>query len=122
MTNDGRNEGFAPIPAARRWWNRYCHPRDGDPAVRARLRRCQSSTDAMTIPAAMELAKWLGVLQAGWENNPQWERALGLACVLAHVKEDIRERPMQIAGWKRFPDSRRESDGGHAPAGRGSRW
>lgn len=89
------------------WWTQYCHPLDGDPAVRARLRRCRSATDALGVPAAIDLARRTGAVAAGREAV-----ALDLARVLAHVTANTGEPPMRAAGWKRFPGDRKESDAG----------
>ncbi len=96
------------------WWKRYCHPTHGDPGIRARLRRCRSSTDTLSIAAAVGLAR-----QLTWSRMPDAENdwrliaALNLARVLAHVTDpDVTRRPMRAAGWQSFPGDRRESDAG----------
>lgn len=97
------------------WWQRHCDPanRHTDPATRARLRRARSHLDVLRITAAIELARRLGVVNKG-RSAPTWlmHAALGLACVLAHVKAHDHRHPMEAAGWKRFPGDRKESDAG----------
>ncbi len=96
------------------WWKRYCHPVDGDPASRARLRRCRSATDAVGIPAAISLARSMGAL-SGTQTDDDYRvtSALDLARVLSNVTQHVEtKRPMQAAGWKTFPGDRRESDAG----------
>jgi CRISPR system Cascade subunit CasB len=96
------------------WWTDHCHPVEGDPATRARLRRCRSTTDALSVPAAMSLARRLG-LPRDVDQADDWRVVSGLALarVLAHVDEhDASRRAMQAAGWKSFPGDRRESDAG----------
>lgn len=97
---------------AREWWARYCGARDADPGVRARLRRCRTPVEALSVRPAIVLARQLGVPQALPERE-EWRliRALNLARVLAHVTNDDRSRtPMQAAGWRSFPGERKESD------------
>lgn len=96
------------------WWQRHCHPVEGDAATRARLRRCRSATDAVGIPAAIYLARSLGALsETRTEDDYQVTAAINLARVLAHVTQHIEtQRPMQTAGWRSFPGERRESEAG----------
>lgn len=89
-------EPVRQFDAVHRWWKQYCHPRDGDAAARARLRRCRSRAEAMAEPAAIDLAVRMGVTP-----DQPWRlgAALDLARVLAHVKQDDLERsPMSAAG------------------------
>lgn len=99
---------------SREWWKDYFGPPDGDAAARAKLRRCHSAADAARVDAAIDLTRRLGA--ARFESPRECARAeavLNLARVLAHVRaDDPRQRPMQAAGWKKFPGSRRESDAG----------
>ena len=96
------------------WWQRYCHPVEGDSATRARLRRCRSATDAVSVPAAVHLARMIGGLsQTQADDDHRVIAALDLSRVLAHVTQHVEtQRPMQTAGWKSFPGERRESDAG----------
>lgn len=93
---------------ARDWWSRYCEGERRDAASVARLRRCRSNVDALTIPAAVVLAVRLGMAQDS--DSARLEQALGLARLLAHVKADAEERVMRAAGWKTFPGDRSEAD------------
>lgn len=94
---------------ARDWWSYTCDPQRGDSAGRARLKRCRSATEALTVPAAVGLARRLGAIR---EPLDEWglERALGLARVLAHVTSDTTVTAMRAAGWGSFPGERREAD------------
>lgn len=95
---------------AREWWAWMCDPTRGDPGARARLKRCRSALDALTIPAAVSLARRLG---ATAEAAGPWrlEAALGLARVLAHVDQDGAEPIMRVAGWKTLPGDDRKGEG-----------
>jgi len=95
---------------AREWWSRLCDPQKGDAGARARLKRCRSAMDALTIPAAVTLARRLG---ATGEAAGPWrlEAALGLARVLAHVDQGGAEPIMRVAGWKAFPGDDRKGEG-----------
>ncbi|HEX6536949.1 MAG TPA: type I-E CRISPR-associated protein Cse2/CasB [Gemmatimonadaceae bacterium] len=96
------------------WWTRHCHPRDGDPATRAKLRRCRSAVEALSVPAAVALARVLigqGVLPG--VDDWRWSAGLDLARVLAHVAEhDPARSVMRSAGWRTFPGDRKESEAG----------
>lgn len=96
------------------WWKRHCDPLDGDRGTRARLRRCRSTVEALGVPAAIDLARRLGVPRdAPRDDDWRWSVGLDLARVLAHVAaHDPSQRPMRSAGWKKFPGDRRESDAG----------
>lgn len=109
-------ESNSPVPPGARasqWWRDNCQqasPHDKpnrrmyDPAIRARLRRCRSNTDAAMIPAAVALAVRLGALREHTRpNEPNIEAALGLARVLAFVTDDTDKPPMRAAGWQQFP-------------------
>jgi CRISPR type I-E-associated protein CasB/Cse2 len=92
---------------SRAWWQEYCHPERGDPAARAQLRRCRSTRDAIMIPAALSLVRRLGAGTSS-ATDERVSRALDLARVLAHVRDDVQERlPMRALGWPRFPGSER---------------
>jgi CRISPR system Cascade subunit CasB len=95
------------------WWRKHCHPVNGDPGTRARLRRARSVVDALQINAAVELARRLGAVPKD-HPAPDWKiyAALDLGRVLAHVKEDDARHPMAAAGWQSFPGDRKESDAG----------
>lgn len=98
--------------AALAWWKRYCDPAgDGDPETRARLRRCRSAVDALSIRPAIRLAHRIGIPR----DVDDWRLTAGLdlARVLAHVTiHDPALPPMRAAGWKTFPGDRRESEAG----------
>ncbi len=94
--------------AVERWWDQYCGPKAADRGVRARLRRCRSTREAISVQAAATLGVRLGAIRD--ELTAEGERALDLARVLAHVTEDDARRPMQAAGWKVFPGERAESE------------
>lgn len=99
---------------ARAWWRTHCHPRDGDPGTRARLRRCRNPQEALLVPPAVALARRLS------RRGPNYDRdfavALDLARVLAHVTNDVDRHPMRDAGWPSFPGDRREGDAESRPA------
>jgi CRISPR system Cascade subunit CasB len=98
------------------WWQRYCDPNDRinrDPSVRARLRRCRAPVDVLAITPAVALARQVGAMSATSKGDDQrLLAALSLGRVLAHIDRHTNMRPMQVAGWKRFPNDRRESDAG----------
>lgn len=96
------------------WWKRHCDPVDGDPGTRARLRRCRSAVEALGVPAAVSLARQLGMgRDAARDDDWHVLAGLNLARVLAHVTEhDAHQRPMRAAGWKSFPGDRKESEAG----------
>lgn len=97
---------------AMRWWRRLIDPENGDRGSLAELRRARSPLEAMSIRAAIDLARRLGTTH-GSAHADRTRDVLDLARVLAHVKEhDPSQRPMQSAGWKRFAGDRRESDAG----------
>ena len=101
---------------AREWWRTICHPRSGDPAARARLRRCRATNDVLSIPAGLLLARMMGEMpRDGDRVSPRFARALDLARVLAHVTEDSATHPMRGVGWPVFPGSRREGDTERGP-------
>lgn len=88
------------------WWTTNCQSPSRGPATRAQLRRCRSSTEAAAIPAALALVRRLGALRPDAHPfDPYLDTALGLARVLAHVRNNVAEKPMRAAGWKSFPRS-----------------
>lgn len=93
------------------WWTQYIdqnsrNTRNWDPAVRARLRRCHTWSDAMSIAEAHELARRVGVSPT---TSPQSVvHVFNTARVLAHVKVHRRETMMERAGAP--PDGKRLSD------------
>ena len=97
-----------PGTMASGWWKRYCAPDTGDPATRARLKRCGSFTEALGVPAAILLARQLGALKD--VGDRRLESALGLARVLANISADDIRPPMRAAGWPSFPGDKREAD------------
>jgi len=94
---------------AREWWLRVCAPDRGDPASRARLKRCRSFVDVLTIPAAVSLARRLGATQEPRDER-RLETALGLARVLAHVTVNTQISAIRAAGWTEFPGEQAEAD------------
>lgn len=89
-------------PREVRWWRRYVGPESTYPGVRAQLRRCRSSQDALGVPAAVLLATMLGGLKSAGDGR--LGRALDLARVLSHVRlHESATRPMRSAGYDRFP-------------------
>jgi CRISPR system Cascade subunit CasB len=86
---------------------------DGDRGLRARLRRCTTPLDALSVPAAIGLARRLGrVPDSGapvWKQRA-FERALGLAIVLAHVRAESDRFLMHALGWGVFPYDKKEAD------------
>jgi CRISPR system Cascade subunit CasB len=93
------------------WWKSVCDPQSGDPAARARLRRCRSTADVISIPAGVRLPRMLGVLpRVGKDLDARFARGLDLARVLAHVSANSAAHPMRGVGWPAFPGSRREGD------------
>ncbi len=114
MTEAAKEKAYlSPGQRALEWWRDTCQPtaaadenssRRRDPAIRARLRRCDSNTEAAAIPAAILLARRLQSLRNDVRGrDTDINAALGLARVLSFVTEDARERPMKAAGWKHFP-------------------
>jgi len=94
---------------ARTWWRQVCAPDLGDAAARARLRRCRSTNDVLSIPAGVRLARMLRALPGDDARvDDRFARALDLARVLAHVTRDSNLPPMREVGWPTFPGSRRE--------------
>jgi CRISPR system Cascade subunit CasB len=91
------------------WWSKLRHPERGDPGTLARLRRARTHLELIRIPAAVDLARRLGVLST---RDSRLIPALELARVLAHAKEHDNRHPMEAAGWKRFPGSRKASEAG----------
>ena len=89
-----------------RWWHGLVDPEHGDRGALARLRRCQGPTDALVVPQALTLVRRLGL------DGERRLDALGLAIVLAHVRESDGLPLMRAAGWQSFPGDRRESEVG----------
>ena len=101
---------------ARSWWNQYCSPEKGDPGVRARLRRCRSTSEALAVGEAVELARRLGdVADRTPKGEYRFEADVDLARVLSHVRTDSREHPMRAAGWPHFPSEGSQGDGENRP-------
>jgi CRISPR system Cascade subunit CasB len=84
------------------WWYQYIdqNPRkdrpNGDPAVRASLRRCHTWSDAMSVAAAHDLARRVGADPA--ESEYRVIQVFSVARVLAHVTAHRAERLMDRAG------------------------
>lgn len=93
------------------WWSRLAHPASGDRASLARLRRARTPLEALSVRAAVELARRVGAAKS---HTPDWRMraALDLARVLAHVEAHDPRHPMQAAGWKKFAGTRRETEAG----------
>ncbi|MGH8227732.1 MAG: type I-E CRISPR-associated protein Cse2/CasB [Steroidobacteraceae bacterium] len=86
---------------------------EGDRGVRAQLRRCGTPLDAVTVPAAISLARRLGRVPE--RGAPPWkqkgfERALSLAIVLAHVRVNTSTNLLRTLGWGQFPHDKKETD------------
>lgn len=98
------------------WWRSVCGPASSDPAARARLKRCRTTNDVLSIPAAVRLAVMLGALPSQGDHvDERFGRALDLARVLAHVTAETDAHPMREVGWPTFPGTRRESDMDYKP-------
>lgn len=84
------------------WWFQYIdqNPRagrpNGDPAVRATLRRCRTWSDAMGVAAAHDLARRLGADPT--ESEYRVIQVFSVARVLSHVSAHRAERLMDRAG------------------------
>lgn len=79
------------------WW-RHLQPdpdpdrkRPGDRAALARLRRCTTAAEAAVEPAALDLARRVGVRNG---SDSRLENALLAAIVLAHVRSNDDGRPV----------------------------
>lgn len=95
------------------WWRRHCEPLGGDAATRAKLRRCRSALDALTVPAAVSLVRQLGAHSSkAQDNDRRLIAALGLARVLSHVTQHVPDTAMRVVGWRSFPEGRKEGDAG----------
>jgi len=112
IQQEERQRNKPPGVRAYEWWLDNCAPSTErgnsftkhDPAIRARLRRCRSNTDAATIPAAVSLAVRLQALRKDSDPaDPRLDTVLGLARVLAFVTENTPKGPMRAAGWQQFP-------------------
>lgn len=94
------------------WWRVTISDVEGDRGVRAQLCRCATPLDALGVPAVIGLARRLGrIPEAGapaWKQRG-FERALGLAIVLAHVRADSRTPLMRALGWSQFPYDTKEA-------------
>lgn len=122
MTQQAEPRRSSRGQTAYEWWRDNCKqpstdedgpPRKYDPAIRAKLRRCHSNTEAASIRAVVVLAERLQALRKDPRPfDPAIDAALGLARVLAYVVQDIPEAPMRAAGWKRFPgaDAKSQED------------
>jgi CRISPR type I-E-associated protein CasB/Cse2 len=103
----------SPETRARDWWRTSVSDAEGDRGVRAELRRAHSPLDAVSIPAALALARRLGrIPEPGaqpWKQRG-FERALGLAVVLSFVRTDTPMPLLRSLGWAQFPYDKRESD------------
>jgi CRISPR type I-E-associated protein CasB/Cse2 len=98
---------------AREWWRVTVSDAAGDRGIRAQLRRARTPLDAVSIPAAIGLARRLGSVAT--PDAPPWkqqafERALGLAIVLAHVTADSETSLLRVLGWGQFPYDKAEAE------------
>lgn len=114
MTQQKSEKQATPLGVrAYQWWRENCQQdfgddesarRSYDPAIRAKLRRCRSNTDAAMIPAAIALAVRLQALRKDvLASDPDVDAVLGLARVLSFVTENNAKGPMRAAGWQQFP-------------------
>lgn len=97
------------------WWRVMISDAEGDRGVRAQLRHCATPLDALGVPAAIGLARRLGRIPDA--DAPVWkqrafERALGLAIMLAHVRAESGMPLMRALGWGVFPFDKKEADAG----------
>jgi len=100
-----KDEDIAGI--ARSWWKTFMEPETGEArATRARLRRTHGWQQAMLEPAAIVLARRLGVT----EHERRLRMALGLASVLAHVKENTPRPLMRELGFTTTPTDKSKGD------------
>jgi CRISPR type I-E-associated protein CasB/Cse2 len=109
------SEEKRPEQRALDWWNQTISDENGDRSVRANLRRCKTVRDALDVPAALGLAKRLGVIPQ--ENAPEWKqngfnRSLALAIILAHVRSNTDQKLLNAVGWQQFPFNTKENDAG----------
>jgi CRISPR type I-E-associated protein CasB/Cse2 len=105
----------SPEQRARAWWRTMISDADGDRGARAQLRRCVTARDALGVPAAIGLAKRLGCLpdaEAPLWKQRDFERALGLAIVLAQVRREPENGRslMRQLGWGQFPYAKKDTD------------
>jgi CRISPR system Cascade subunit CasB len=95
--------------AALKWWAPLADRQHGDRAALAQLRRCEQAIDALAVPSAIALARTLVQSRLG----EKFVDALGLAVLLAHVKEhDPQRSVMRAAGWPSFPRDRKNQSSG----------
>lgn len=106
MSEEKSPDKKTPAHIALGWWAPLADRESGDRATMARLRRCQGTLEAMTIPATLTLARRL----KPW--RVPLEEAAGLARLLAHVRENDKTPLMRAAGWKTFPGDRKETEAG----------
>lgn len=84
-----------PGGTALRWWYDLTDPHRGNKSDVARLRRATSTVDALTVPAAMDLA-----VRLGRTHQPS---VIDLARVLAQVDRHTKLNPYREIGWPSFP-------------------
>lgn len=84
------------------WWRYLTDPKTEDRASLAKLRRCENAVDAASTLEAIRLARALGCSVG---DSRDADKALELAILLAHVRENEADRPMRAVGWKGFPGS-----------------
>lgn len=92
---------------ARSWWKAFIEPdRSIARASRARLRRARTWQEAVLEPPAVVLAARLG----GTNDERILPAVLGLAHVLAHVKNDSSRSLMRELGYKSMPTEKDKGD------------
>lgn len=92
---------------ARSWWKACIEPDHSSArAMRARLRRACNWQEAMLEPAAIILAKRLGVV----DDDRLLPVILELATVLAHVRKDSPHPLMRELGYKSTPTEKNKGD------------
>lgn len=108
ITEPSIERAVATLPPVVQWYTEL----QENSGARARLRRCRSTIEALGEPAAVGLARRLGVLgERSRHDDHAVGAALDVARVLAHVTEHAgQQRVMQAAGWKQFPGDKKESD------------
>jgi CRISPR system Cascade subunit CasB len=115
LAADASNHAKSMERRARDWWHVMISDAEGDRGVRAQLRRCATPLDALGVPAAIGLARRLGRVPGegapAWKHRP-FERALGLAIVLAHVRAENGIPLIRALGWEVFPYDKKEADAG----------
>ena len=113
LTNAAATVPSSPGQHAYEWWRTTISDAEGDRGARAVLYRCRTPLDAVTVPAAISLARRLGRIPE--PSAPPWkqtrfERSLSLAIVLAHVRVNTNTSLLRTLGWGQFPYDKKETD------------